>query len=214
MRRILIADDHPLFRMALKNTLSSFSDDVDILEASTMSEAQQLADDDLDLILLDLSMPETSGFSGVLSMRSQVPSVPVVIVSAMEDLETVRSAAQYGAMGFIPKTTSPEIMAKAIEVVLDGGKYWPSEEATQAPSMESRQRRADFEDKLGRLTPSEMKVLSFMCEGMTNKLIAYELDIKESTVKTHVTSLLRKMDVFNRTQAVLAAKEMGFKVKI
>ncbi len=213
MTRILIADDHPLFRVALKDTLSYLKADFSISEASTFSQAQEMADDELDLILLDLSMPETTGFSGLVTLRTKVPSVPIVIVSANEDIETVRSSAQYGAVGFIPKTTEPEIMAGAIKTILDGGRYWPTEDATKPLAEEDRQRRSEFEDKLGKLTPSELRVLELMSEGMSNKLIAYELNIKESTVKTHVTALLRKLDVFNRTQAVLAAKEMGFKVR-
>jgi len=212
MTRVLIADDHPLFRVALKDTLSYIEADFAITEASTFDEAQKLTDDDLDLILLDLSMPGTTGFSGLVTLRSTVPSVPIVVVSASEDIETVRSSAQYGAVGFIPKTAAPELMKEAITCVLDGGRYWPTEEATQPRAQEDRQRRSDFEDKLGRLTPSELRVLEFMSEGMSNKAIAFELNIKESTVKTHVTALLRKLDVFNRTQAVLAAKEMGFKI--
>jgi len=213
MRRILIADDHPLFRVALKDTLSFIQDEFDILEASTFSEAEACADDDLDLIMLDLSMPQTTGFSGLVNLRSKVPSVPIVIVSASEDLETVRSSAQYGAVGFIPKTTAPEVMGTAIDTILNGGQYWPTEEAIKPAAPQDRQRRSDFEDKLGKLTPSEIRVLGLMSEGMANKLIAFELNIKESTVKTHVTSLLRKLDVFNRTQAVLAANEMGFKIR-
>ncbi|MDV7340237.1 response regulator transcription factor [Terasakiella sp. A23] len=211
MCRILIADDHPLFRVALKDTLSFLEEEYTTLEASTLSEAQDLADDDLDLILLDLSMPETSGFSGLVALRSKVPSVPIVIVSANEDIETVRSSAQYGAVGFIPKTTAPEIMAKAIDTILNGGRYWPTEDAIKPMAEEDRTRRSEFEDKLSKLTPSELRVLELMSEGMSNKAIAFELNIKESTVKTHVTALLRKLDVFNRTQAVLTSKEMGFK---
>ncbi|WP_135078971.1 response regulator transcription factor [Terasakiella sp. SH-1] len=212
MIRVLIADDHPLFRVALKDTMSDIEEDFSISEASTFNEAQKLTDDDLDLILLDLSMPGTTGFSGLVTLRTHVPSVPIVIVSASEDIETVRSAAQYGAVGFIPKTAAPEIMKEAISSVLNGGRYWPTEEATQPRPEEDRQRKSEFEDKLGRLTPSELRVLELMSAGMSNKVIAFELNIKESTVKSHVTALLRKLDVFNRTQAVIAAKEMGFKV--
>lgn len=213
MTNILIADDHPLFRKALKDTLAFLEIDFAAIEAKDFAEAQNLAHDDLDLILLDLSMPGTSGFSGLVTMRSNFPSVPIVIVSASEDLETVRSAAQYGAVGFIPKTSDPEMMATAIQAVLDGGRYWPTEDAIKPKTEEERQRRSEFEDKLGRLTPSELRVLELMSEGMSNKMIAFELNIKESTVKTHVTALLRKLDVFNRTQAVLTAKEMGFRVR-
>lgn len=213
MIRILIADDHPLFRVALKDILAFLDEEFSISEAASFSEAQNLADEELDLIMLDLSMPGTTGFSGLVTLRTKVPSVPIVIVSANEDVETVRSSAQYGAVGFIPKTTEPETMAEAIKLILDGARYWPTEDATKPLPEEERQRRSEFEDKLGKLTPSELRVLELMSEGMSNKLIAFELNIKESTVKTHVTALLRKLDVFNRTQAVLTAKEMGFKVR-
>ncbi len=213
MTRILIADDHPLFRRALKDTLSFLDDEFSVIEASDFDEAQELVDEDLDLILLDLAMPGTSGFSGLVVMRSKVPPVPIVIISASEDLNTVRSSAQYGAAGFIPKTSSPEKMAEAIQTVLEGGRYWPTNDAMKPRAEEDRQRRSEFEAKLSRLTPSELRVLELMSEGMSNKMIAYELNIKESTVKTHVTSLLRKLDVFNRTQAVLVANDMDFKVR-
>ena len=206
MLTVLIADDHPLFRNALRDILRSTGETFEIVEASTVEEAKRKANDDLDLILLDLSMPEAVGFSALVSLRNAVPSVPILIVSAFADPDTVRQAATYGAAGFIAKTAEPMAMAAAVSKVLAGGKYWPT-----AAEPEAKPKAGEAPpEAIKKLSRTESKVLELMAEGKANKLIAYELGIKESTVKTHVTALLRKLNVYNRTQAVMLANQARF----
>ncbi len=207
MLTVLIADDHPLFRNALRDILRSTGEAFEIVEASTVEEARRKVNDDLDLILLDLSMPEAVGFSALVSLRNAVPSVPILIISAFADPDTVRQAATYGAAGFIAKTAEPMAMAAAVSKVLAGGRYWPTSPA--APEAQPKPGEATPE-AFKKLSRTESKVLELMAEGKANKLIAYELGIKESTVKTHVTALLRKLNVYNRTQAVMLANQARF----
>ena len=207
MLTVLIADDHPLFRNALRDILRSTGEAFEIVEASTVEEARRKVNDDLDLILLDLSMPEAVGFSALVSLRNAVPSVPILIISAFADPDTVRQAATYGAAGFIAKTAEPMAMAAAVSKVLAGGRYWPTSPA--APETQPKAGEATPE-AFKKLSRTESKVLELMAEGKANKLIAYELGIKESTVKTHVTALLRKLNVYNRTQAVMLANQARF----
>jgi DNA-binding NarL/FixJ family response regulator len=206
MLTVLIADDHPLFRRALRDILSGMGGEFHVMEASTLDEARALADADL-----DLAMPQATGFSALVSLRNAVPSVPIVIVSAFADPETVRQSGTYGAAGFIPKTAEPAAMAEAIGTVLAGGRWWPD-----APPMKPAAGDAPAGDQtaaLRKLSRSESRVLELMAEGKANKQIAYELGIKESTVKTHVTALLRKLKVYNRTQAVMLANQARFQAK-
>lgn len=211
MLTVLIADDHPLFRKALRDILSGMGEAFHVMEASTLDEARALADADLDLILLDLAMPQATGFSALVSLRNAVPSVPIVIVSAFADPETVHQSGTYGAAGFIPKTAEPYVMAEAISKVLAGGRWWPS--APVAKPAADDVPAGDQTAALRKLSRSESRVLELMAEGKANKQIAFELGIKESTVKTHVTALLRKLKVYNRTQAVMLANQARFRAK-
>lgn len=199
---ILIADDHPLFRKALRTILRSAAANAVIEEAQTLGQALERIDGDMDLALLDLSMPDAQGFEALIALRSKAPTVPIIVVSAYADVETVRQVATLGAAGFIPKTSEPDRIAAAIRAVLGGGHWWPT------VSAEVEEPAADDQARLARLSRSETEVLRLMAEGKANKIIAFELGIKESTVKSHVTSLLRKLGVHSRTQAVLVAKRM------
>lgn len=201
MAEILIADDHPLFRKAVRGILRTAFQDLTVLEASSLAEAKQLAHENIDLALLDLSMHDAAGFEALVAMRSAMPMIPIVVVSGYADLDTVRKAATYGAAAFIPKTATPDEMAQAITAVLAGKRWWPKM-AEVSPSEPSETAEA-----LKRLSRCEARVLALMAEGKSNKIIAYELDIKECTVKSHVTSLLRKLNVHSRTQAVLLVKQ-------
>lgn len=177
--------------------------DFEVTEANSLAEARSRVTNDHDLVLLDLAMPDAAGFDALLALRRLVPSVPIVVVSAYADIDTVRNAATYGAAGFIPKTASPNVIAGAIRGVLAGKRWWPQAGADDAPPAEDESDAA-----ARRLSRCETRVLALLAEGKSNKIIAYELGIKESTVKSHVTSLLRKLDVHSRTQAVLLAKGM------
>lgn len=204
LAEILIADDHPLFRKALCGILRIAFADLTVLEANSLAEAKKLAHDNLDMALIDLSMPDAAGFDALLTLRSAMPAIPIVVVSARADIDTMRKAAAYGAAAFIPKTATPDEMAQAIAAVLSGKRWWPK---VAGPSPADPTFASG--ETLKRLSRCEARVLTLIAEGKSNKIIAYELDIKESTVKSHVTSLLRKLHVHSRTQAVLLAKQFA-----
>lgn len=210
MYKFLIADDHPLFRDAIKQVVDDRWPDASIGEVSTLDEAKEAAeqDQDLDIILLDLNMPGAEGFSGLLSIRNSAPVLPVVIVSAEENPDIIQRALTCGALGFIPKSSSKERIGEAIQAVLNGKPFVPPELADKIE--EKRRQHDDLREKAALLTPAELGVLELLTLGKPNKIIAYELDIKESTVKAHISAILRKLGVHSRTQAVLMAKSLDF----
>ncbi|MDZ3837886.1 MAG: response regulator transcription factor [Rhodospirillales bacterium] len=213
MFRVLIADDHPLFRTALRQVIESLFADYEILEAGTLDEASRFIDEadsyEMDLVLLDLQMPGSSGFSGLVSLRNAAPWVPIIVVSASSTDDIVRSAITYGASGFIPKSFSKEEIGVGMTRVLSGDVFVPFPD-TLFPPTRANALRADSEERLAALTHGELRVLDLLAKGKSNKIIAYELGIKESTVKAHITAILRKLKVHSRTQAVLAARDLSF----
>lgn len=203
-RRIIIVDDHPLFRAALRQTLSG-SGDVTVEEAGDLNAllAALEADRDRDLVLLDLNMPGGHGISGLLLLRAQYPDVPVMIISAVEDHKVIRRTFELGAAGYLPKSVGPADIRKAIETVLAGGVSVPEGVSLAADDEQSALMR-----RLSTLTPQQIRVLMMLSDGLMNKQIAYELSISEATVKAHVSSILQKLDVDSRTQAVIAASKI------
>jgi DNA-binding NarL/FixJ family response regulator len=202
--RLVIADDHPLFRGALREAVSGLFDGVEVAEAGSFDEVAKLldADGDVDLILLDLSMPGVRGFSGLMYLRAQYPSVPVVVVSANDDPAVIRRCMDFGASGFIPKTVDIEVIRDAIARVLKGGVWTPPDvDLSAGHDAES----AELMARLATLTPQQVRVLMMLSEGLLNKQIAYELGVSEATVKAHVSAILQKLGVESRTQAVIAA---------
>jgi DNA-binding NarL/FixJ family response regulator len=209
---VLIADDHPLFREALKQVvLDVFEPDTRLIECTNFDEARAaIGDDDLEVALLDLNMPGMNGLDGVAALRAAAPIVPLVVVSADERPEMVRAALELGVCGFIPKSTPREAMAEAVRsIVEDGEIYHPSVLAGFDTSGPTAIPLSDDDkallDKLATLTKQERCVLEFITAGKPNKIVAIELDIAESTVKAHVSSILRKLGVHSRTQAVIKA---------
>lgn len=205
--RLVIADDHPLFRGALREAVAGLLDRVEILEAGTFDEVANLLDrgGDVDLILLDLKMPGVRGFSGLIYMRAQYPSVPVVVVSANDDPGAIRRCMDFGASGYIPKTLGVEIMRNAIREVLEGGLWTPPDVDLAAGSD------AEIDElmvRMATLTPQQVRVLMMLSEGLLNKQIAYQLGVSEATVKAHVSAILQKLGVESRTQAVIAAAKI------
>jgi DNA-binding NarL/FixJ family response regulator len=201
--RLLIADDHPLFRGALREAVSGLFEGAEIVEAGSLDEAVKLLEisADVDLILLDLSMPGVRGFSGLMYLRAQYPSIPVAIVSAIDDPTIICRCLDFGASGFIPKTLGVETIRAAVKRVLDGGVWTP-------PHVDL-ERSEDAEavvliERLSTLTPQQVRVLMMLSEGLLNKQIAYELGVSEATVKAHVSAILQKLGVDSRTQAVIA----------
>lgn len=205
--RFVIADDHPLFRGALKEAVGQQFVATKIFEAGGFEELQGLLEreGDMDLVLLDLSMPGVRGFSGLLYLRAQFPGVPVVIVSANEEPDVIRRCMEFGASGFVPKTLNVEVMRTAIHKVLDGGVWTPPDvDLTSTDDKETR----DLVQRLATLTPQQVRVLMMLSEGLLNKQIAFELTVSEATVKAHVSAILQKLGVESRTQAVIAASRI------
>ena len=205
--RLVIADDHPLFRGALREAVSGLFSGAEIAEAGSFDETVKLLDraSDVDLVLLDLTMPGVRGFSGLMYLRAQYPAVPVIIVSANEDPAVIRRCMEFGASGFIPKTLGVEQMRGAITRVLGGGVWTPPDvDLSGGSDAES----AALLARLATLTPQQVRVLMMLSEGMLNKQIAYELSVSEATVKAHVSAILQKLGVDSRTQAVIAAAKI------
>ena len=205
---ILVADDHPLVRGALREAVLGQLPDAKVLEAGAFDEVSKTLNDngDLDLILLDLNMPGTQGFSGLMYLRAQYPGTPVMIVSGNEERSTIRHAIDFGASGFIPKSVDVDTMRKAIQTVLDGGAWTPADVDLNHPVD---QETSDIVRRLGSLTPQQVRVLMMLSEGLLNKQIAYELSVSEATVKAHVSAILQKLGVESRTQAVIAASKIA-----
>ncbi len=205
--RFVIADDHPLFRGALRGAVAALFPSAEIAEAGTFEEASKILDQgrEVDLALLDLAMPGVRGFSGLMYMRAQYPSVPVVVISANDDPAVIRRCMDFGASGFIPKTLSVDGMRSAIAAVLKGGVWTPPDvDLTLSADSETSAMLA----RLVTLTPQQVRVLMMLSEGLLNKQIAYELTVSEATVKAHVSAILQKLGVESRTQAVIAAAKI------
>jgi len=203
----MIADDHPLFRGALREAVTGLFERADISEAGTFDEVSAMLErtSDIDLILLDLAMPGVRGFSGLMYLRAQYPSVPVVVVSANDEPAVIRRCMDFGASGFIPKTLGVEAMRSAIARVLEGGVWTPPDVDLKAGTDAET---ADLMARLATLTPQQVRVLMMLSEGLLNKQIAYELSVSEATVKAHVSAILQKLGVDSRTQAVIAAAKI------
>jgi DNA-binding NarL/FixJ family response regulator len=205
--RLVIADDHPLFRGALREAVAGLLEPVDVAEAGTFDDVVVLLDKggDIDLVLLDLAMPGVRGFSGLIYIRAQFPSVPVIVVSANDDPAAIRRCMEFGASGFIPKTLSVDAMREAISGILGGGVWTPSDVDLSAGSDAES---AALMARMATLTPQQVRVLMMLSEGLLNKQIAYQLGVSEATVKAHVSAILQKLGVESRTQAVIAAAKI------
>ena len=206
--RFIIVDDHPLFRGALGQALSAAFTNAEVLEAESLDElTDRLAmAGEIDLILLDLSMPGVHGVSGLLYLRAQHPEVPVVIVSASDDAATIRQCLDCGASGFIPKSQPVERIREAIRRIIDGEVWLPPDvDLSSVPAGES----AELVSRLSTLTPQQVRVLMMLGEGLLNKQIAFKLGVSEATIKAHVSAILQKLGVDSRTQAVIAINRIG-----
>lgn len=217
MYKILIADDHPLFREAIHNVVQGGFPEADIMETPDLDSALELTKqhDDLDLILLDLNMPGMHGLNGLISLRNESPAIPVVIISAEQDKQIVLQAISCGAVGFITKSSPRAQMIEALEQILRGNVYLPPDIIrTQTSNMGSRSKSSDQAsippELLQALTRKQLLVLERMTRGESNKQIAYNLDIAETAVKAHVSAILRKLNVHNRVQAILSASDIDF----
>jgi DNA-binding NarL/FixJ family response regulator len=211
---VIIADDHPLFRDALKQTLDASLPRATITEVGSVEKLLDAiaAGPDVDLVLLDLKMPSEqsaaslSGLTGLMYLRSQNPEIPVVIVSASENPVIVRRCLNLGASGFIFKSLPVEEIRSAVRAVLDGGVWFPD---SAQRGGESGDDLSDLANRLATLTPQQVRVLSMLGQGLLNKQIAFELGVSEATVKAHVSAILQKLGVDSRTQAVIAVNRIA-----
>lgn len=207
--RFLIIDDHPLFREALHAVVRIAYPTAETAEAHSIKDAlERLAvDSAFDLALLDLAMPDVQGFDGLLQLRTRYPRLPVLVVSGHEDQKIIGEALSYGAAGYISKSVRKDALADAIRAVMDGGVYVPDTYEPTPPDRQSTD-RADMVQRLATLTPQQLKVLQMLRQGLLNKQIAYELQVGETTVKAHVSEILRKLNVYSRTQAVIEVSKL------
>lgn len=209
--RAVVADDHPLFRSALKQALIQVLGDT-ILEAADLSETCDLLNQhpDIELVFLDLNMPGNEGLTGLSLLQHQFPDVLVVIVSAEENPQAISKALALGSSGYIPKSTPLAQIEQAVTHVLDGQQWIPEHCQQAIQGAEEHTSDSDFNARLAQLTPHQFTVLKLMADGMLNKQIAYELGVKETTIKQHGSAILKKLGVINRTQAgVLFKQAMG-----
>jgi DNA-binding NarL/FixJ family response regulator len=205
---VIVADDHPLFRTAIKEALKASQGETTFLEASSFETLQELVNEnpDVDLVLLDLHMPGVSGFAGLVYLCKHYPSVPVVMISANEDPVVIQRALDHGAAGFIPKSSSLKTITRAIGDILMGEIWAPV--STQADLPGNNVSELALAERMAQLTSQQFKVLMMVSQGLLNKQIAYDMGISEATVKAHVTAIMNKLGVSNRTQAVLAASKL------
>ncbi|MDP0562270.1 MAG: response regulator transcription factor [Candidatus Endonucleobacter sp. (ex Gigantidas childressi)] len=209
-KKIIIADDHPLCRAAMRAALKQILIAPAIYEVGSIAELQDLLakGHKPNFILLDLQMPGAHGFSGLIFLRQKYPEIPIAIISGYEDLHIIEKTLYYGARGFIPKTASMETMSIAIDKLLTGKTWFPAEFVSAVTNTDTKSGITKIESRLATLTSQQFRVLGMISQGMLNKQIAFDLEISEATVKAHVTAIFKKLDVRNRTQAVIAIKEL------
>lgn len=199
MDRIVVADDHPLFRAALRSAVDKAASGAEVVECASLAEAKAaMVAGPVDLLLLDLKLSDSEGMAGLAAVRAEQPTVPVAVVSASEDAPVVRRALGLGAAGFIPKSSSLPQMVEAIAAILAGDSWAPD-----VPEADD-----DLAGRVASLTPSQLRILEGLKAGRLNKQIAFDLGVSEATIKAHLTSVFRKLGVHNRTQAVILAKSL------
>ncbi|MFV0645145.1 MAG: response regulator transcription factor [Sphingomonadaceae bacterium] len=205
---VLIADDHPLFRQALALAVGKVAPSARILEAGTLAGAVSAAIDaeQLMLILLDLKMPGAVGYSGIALLHAEHPQVPILVVSSADGAAAQDEVRSFGAVGFLRKDSPLDEIEEAIGAALSGQR------PARKLSEQTLTPEGDVRDKVAKLTPTELKVLLAVIQGQLNKQIAYGLGISEATVKGHMTAIMRKLDVSNRTQAALVARSLGLDI--
>ncbi|AFU97547.1 response regulator [Simiduia agarivorans] len=204
---IIIADDHPLFRAALSQVISTDLPDAIVLEAEDVDALQQQVAQhpEAALVLLDLHMPGAQGFSSLIHLRACYPALPVMMVSADAAPDVLTRALRHGAAGFLPKSCSMEQISDAIRAALVGERWMPQDFEPVDIDTEGEQAVAHI---LATLTPQQFRVATLISQGLLNKQIAYEMSVTEATVKAHATEIYRKLGVSSRTQAVLALQQL------
>lgn len=208
---ILIADDHPLFRDALSRAVAQVLPDARLHQAGSIPAllARLDASDDLEMVLLDLTMPGAEGFSALIHLRSHHPTLPVLVVSARDEPAMIRRAIAHGAAGFVSKSAPVGELAEAITKVLDGEQWLPTDLPAEAALGEDEN---DLAARIAELTPQQFRVLGMVGLGLLNKQIAYELEVSEATVKAHMTAVMRKLGAHSRTQVAVLVSRLGLDV--
>lgn len=214
--KVLMADDHALFRDGMRYVLQQLADEVEIFDSGNFQEALQLMHDnpDVDLALLDLNMPGSEGVTSIRYFHLRYPDTPLVVVSGSDQRDDIESVMEYGAMGFISKTSSSKIMLSALRMVLEGGVYLPPQLLQQAvsntdPGEVLANKHSQRAAKYG-LTPRQLEVLSYLASGLSNKEISKQMDLAEGTVKIHTAAVYHALHVNSRLEAVSAARRLGF----
>jgi len=210
LRDVLVVDDHPLFRDALKTAVSLAFPSSKTVEAASINDALAELDagGNFDIALVDLKLPGVSGFEGLLQLRRQHPRLPILIVSGLEDVQIVKEAISFGAAGYVSKSVDKEALGVAIDTVLKGNVYLPEFLSDEAVLHDDTNEATSLAERVQSLTPQQLRVLSMLREGLLNKQIAYELDVGNSTIKKHVSEILRKLNVNSRTQAVIEVSKL------
>ncbi len=213
MASILIVEDHPMFREAVRAAVQLALPGSDIREASAIGELAEGLETAVcfDLILLDLMLPGVSGFDGFLLIRSRFPQSPILIFSALNDPKIAAEAIRIGASGFVPKSSTKAVLSEALKEVHAGNIHIPKEMAREVRALLSDSTQSsDIASRVGDLTPSQIRVLHLLRQGRLNKQIAHDLGVGETTVKAHVSEILRKLKVTSRTQAVIETSHLDF----
>lgn len=209
----LVVDDHPLYCDAMAALLSTVFEIQEVKTVNTLGEALALLahGDTPDLVLLDLKLPDVTGLSGFLKLKEMLPDIPILVISADSCDETVQTVMEAGAAGFIPKDAPRTVIAEALDRIVDGSKYLPP---GFSPSSRSHSGQIvglhEISRRIADLTPQQSRIMTLICEGKPNKQIAYEMSLAEATVKAHITALLRRLGVCNRTQAAVLVKSVSF----
>ena len=219
--KVLVVDDHALIREAMRGVIVELKGDAIVLEAGTCGQAMAMIQQhpELALVLLDLQLPDRNGFAALAELRENYPAISVVMLSAFNDRDNVIKALDSGALGFIPKTGSRELLLSALRLVLAGGIYIPPEildrapAATPASGQPAAAIKRQSPAELG-LTERQVEVLALMMQGKSNKLICRALGLAEPTVKNHVSAILKTLGVSNRTEAVLAVSALGWELPV
>jgi len=211
--KVLVVDDHALIRDALRGVLAELAADASVLEAPDSRQAMRLieANPDLHLVVLDLGLPDRDGIAVLAELRERCPTIAVVVLSALQDRDIVLRALDLGALGFIPKAASRDVMVNALRLVFAGGVYIPPEALARPAANDAKApaARPASPAELG-LTERQLEVLALMMQGKSNKMISRRLDVAEPTVKHHVTAILKALKVANRTEAVIAVGSLGW----
>jgi len=210
--KIIIADDHPMFRNALKQSISSnYACEITECESLESLKAGLKVHNDADLLILDLNMPGADGFSSLVYVQEKYPHLPIIMISANDKLDIIRTAKSFGALGYISKSANIETIRNAINQVLKGGTYFP--EKLETIEVTNNSELLQLTKGVADLTPQQYRVLQMLKQGLLNKQIAYELDVSEATIKAHVTAIMRKLGANNRTQAVMKVSNIELKDK-